>query len=104
MKPKKCSNPRCIHCRWWKKVSKYVGVQQGCYWIDEYTGEVFVATGLRATPAGDAIEINDEEGFAFYETECNCGDTVVIRADLIDRGLSGRCMTCAASTAEITRN
>lgn len=100
----KCSNPRCLSCRWWPKVVKQVGADQGCYWVNEQTGEVFVATGLRATPDGGLVDIPEEEGSPFYEVECECGAFGVIRGDILEQGLQERCPRCAAMTAQIARN
>ncbi len=103
-KPKKCKNPRCLPCNWWPRIAKLLGADQGCYWIDELTGEVFIATGLRATGEGNLIEIPDDEGPAFYESTCDCGHDFPIREDMFDKGLGSRCPSCAAEVSEITRN
>ncbi len=101
---KKCKNPKCLPCNWWPKIAKMLGQSQACYWVDELTGEVFIATGLRATGPGDLLEISDEEGFGFYEGSCDCGNQYPVREDMFDKGLGSRCASCAAQVSEIARN
>ena len=101
-KRKKCGSPNCVSCRWWPKICKMLGDDQGCYWIDRETGEVFVATGLRALPNGDYVAISD--GPDFYEVQCACGDTGPVRADLLNKGVIDRCPACAAKLAQSSRN
>lgn len=101
---KKCRDPNCLPCRWWPKIGKHMGVEQGCYWVDSNTGEVFIATGLRALPGGTLVPIETHEGSEFYEVECDCGSTGVIRGDLLMQGRADRCPECAANVASIARN
>lgn len=103
-KSKKCGDPQCIECRWWPAMAKLVGKAGGCYWVDETTGELFVATGLRATPNGSAVPIPEEESPSFWETECTCGFTMIAREDLMRRGLTRMCPSCAASLTHTMRN
>lgn len=100
----KCKNPMCLFCRWWPKISKFMGADCGCYWVNEETGEVFVASGLRLLPNGILVKIPDTESQGFYGVECECGEEGFVRADLLDKGLTTRCPECAASIVQITRN
>lgn len=76
----------------------------GCYWVDDYTGEVFIATGLRALPGGELIRITDDEGPDFYEVECQCGSQGFVRGDLLEQARTTCCPECAASAAQASRN
>jgi hypothetical protein len=100
----KCSNPKCLNCRWWPKVVKNMGEEQGCYWVNFETGELFIATGWRAMPDGSLVEIPEGEGSPFYEVECECGAFGHVRGDILEQGLMESCPRCAAMTAQIARN
>ena len=100
----RCKKPHCIPCNWWPKIVKLLGKDQGCFWVDETTGEVFIATGIRSKPDGQGEPIVSDEGFSFFEGECECGDTFAVREDLMDRGLTGRCPHCASVLAALLRN
>ena len=101
-KRKKCASPDCVSCRWWPKISKMLGDEHGCYWIDRETGEIFIATGLRILPTGAFVQIADGPGF--YEVQCACGDTGPVRSDLLNRGTVDRCPACTAKLAQSSRN
>jgi hypothetical protein len=103
-KRKKCSSPTCIPCRWWPKISKLLGQDLGCYWIDRTSGEVFIATGLRALPGGHFVEIKGETGPEFFIVECECGSKGPVRADLLHKGTVDRCPDCSAQAAQTLRN
>lgn len=101
-KKKKCTSTRCVCCRWWPKVCRHLGAEGGCYWVDKGTGELMIATGLRALPCGDYIPITG--GPDFYECKCDCGNSGPVRADLLHRGTVDRCPQCAADAAQTARN
>lgn len=101
---KKCKDPNCLACKWWPKIVKVLGKSGGCYWIDETSGEVMIATGLRALPNASLVPIEEDECPQFYESECDCGERVVVRSDLMERGLTTRCPQCASMLAQTLRN
>lgn len=101
-KKKRCGSPKCVSCRWWPRIAKMLGEDQGCYWVDRDTGELFIATGLRALPSGDYTEITG--GMDFYEVRCECGAKGPARQDLLEKGVIDRCPSCAATSAQAIRN
>ena len=103
-KPKKCKNPYCIECRWWPAVVKLIGEEGGCYWVDEASGEVMIATGLRCLPNGTLSPMDKDDTPEFWKTECDCGSEWVTRGDLMERGLTKMCPACAASLTNAMRN
>lgn len=103
-KPKRCKNPMCLDCRWWPRVARYMGSAQGCYWVDAGTGEVFVATGLRALADGTLVVIDSERDPPFYEVQCDCGSEGFVRGDLLEQGKCDCCPACAANLSQIARN
>lgn len=104
MKEQKCKRADCLCCRWWPQIVKMMGKEGGCYWVDETSGELMIATGLRVLPNARLVPLDEEECPSFYETECECGATVTIRGDLMERGLTSRCPECASMLAQTMRN
>jgi hypothetical protein len=101
-KKSKCEVRRCLTCKWWPKVRKYMGKSQCYFWVNSQTGEVMIATGLRALPDGGTVKmepIND-----WVDVECDCGTSGVVRSDLLESGFVERCVECSAECAQAERN
>jgi hypothetical protein len=91
----------CLLCKWWPKIHKTIG-SRGCdFWVDSVTGEVMVATGLRALPSGGLVELEET---AWVTVQCDCGNEGGVRQDLLESGLVDRCPVCAAHCAQAERN
>lgn len=97
---KNCDTPNCLIHKFWPAIEPAFG-KNGCFYIDELTGEVVVKTGLRALPD---LELVPFEECVWYSVKCECGTKGVARKDMLEQGLTGGCPTCAAQASQLKRN
>ena len=98
---KSCKVPNCLLCKFLPAIEAALG-KHSTYWVDADTGELFIATGLRALPDLGLIEMS--QGFGWALVRCECGLKGGARLDTLRSGLSEYCPYCAAMLAQIKRN
>lgn len=98
----KCKTNNCMVHKWFPKIKKHFG-HQVCPYVDPTTGEIFIATGLRALPDLEVVEM--ELGINYWvDVRCTCGNESSQRVDLLESGKIRSCPTCAANQAYGERN
>jgi len=98
----KCSTPNCMVHKWFPKIKKQLGFQ-ACPYIDPSSGEIFIATGLRALPDLEVVEM--DLGIEYWvDVRCACGNEGSQRVDLLESGKIRSCPICAANQAFGARN
>jgi len=101
-KKPKCDTPNCLLHKWWPAVEPALG-KHSSFWVDDLSGEVFIATGMRALPDMEVVEM--EEGIStWFSVRCECGTEGVQREDLMNRTIISECPCCAANRSFTQRN
>jgi hypothetical protein len=100
-KRKSCTVPNCLLCKFLPAIEAALG-KHSTYWVDIDTGELCIATGLRALPDLSLIEMSKEFGWALVR--CECGLKGSARLDTLRNGQSESCPYCSAMLAQLKRN
>jgi hypothetical protein len=97
-----CKTDNCLVHKFFPMVDKKLG-ENSCFYIDEISGEVFIATGMRVLPDLEVVDMGDEVNH-WVDVRCSCGNEGAMRVDLLQTGKIRSCPNCAANKAFGERN